>query len=134
MKTEKSPNGLNVSWEQLEERCKAGRGRQNGWHWACDFLASVEKHYKERHPLSFYVKELLTSESTLRDACLKVLGHSPHFCIECRVVHEAILMIGTGRQRFTDISSELGYHDHSHFVRVFKKHTGLTPRDFVKQW
>jgi AraC family transcriptional regulator, transcriptional activator of pobA len=121
------------AWKNLREKCKSAQGRISAWHRAYDFLQLVDKHFYDQRALSFYVKELHTSKSTLREACAKVLKQSPRSCIECRLVHEAVLMIRSGRLCFTAISFELGFEDHSHFVRVFKKHTGMTPSDFRKQ-
>ncbi len=45
---------------------------------------------------------------------------------------EAIRHVLAGENSAMEIAFLLGYSDHSHFTRAFKRWTGLAPRDYVK--
>ncbi|MFB5661079.1 AraC family transcriptional regulator [Alteribacillus sp. HJP-4] len=48
-------------------------------------------------------------------------------------VKEACAALSDTNNKIADIAFECGFNDLSHFNRNFKKHTGMSPRDFAKQ-
>ena len=42
-------------------------------------------------------------------------------------------LLRTTQQRSSDIAYAVGYNDPHYFSYLFKKHTGMTPRDFRKE-
>ena len=44
-----------------------------------------------------------------------------------RRMEKAKKLLAQPHYRITDISGEVGYADHPHFTKTFKKHTGLLP-------
>ncbi|MNH99581.1 DNA-binding transcriptional activator FeaR [compost metagenome] len=48
-------------------------------------------------------------------------------------VNKAILLLqNNSPERLTDIGLNAGFYDQSHFIRVFKKFSGYTPKEFSK--
>ncbi len=47
-------------------------------------------------------------------------------------IQEAIKLINTTDQPFSEIAMEVGYEDFAYFSRVFKQITGISPRDYKK--
>lgn len=47
-----------------------------------------------------------------------------------RRMEKAKKLLAQPHYRITDISGEVGYADHPHFTKTFKKHTGLLPSEF----
>lgn len=62
---------------------------------------------------------------------LKETGtHFTSFVIECRI-NEAKRLLAAGNARVFEIAEAVGISDPRYFCRVFKKHTGLTPREYA---
>ncbi len=62
---------------------------------------------------------------------LKETGtHFTSFVIECRI-NEAKRLLAAGNARVFEIAEAVGIADPRYFCRVFKKHTGLTPREYA---
>lgn len=55
-----------------------------------------------------------------------------HYRISRRM-ERAKKLLGQSRYRITDISFEVGYADHPHFTKTFKKYTGLSPSEYRSQ-
>lgn len=59
-------------------------------------------------------------------------GCTPHaFITRCRVAR-ARLLLTTTEHALTEIAHQCGFYDSSHFVRVFKQQTGITPSTYRK--
>lgn len=52
-----------------------------------------------------------------------------HYRISRRM-ERAKRLLGSSAYRITDISYEVGYADHPHFTKTFKKYTGLSPSEY----
>lgn len=48
-------------------------------------------------------------------------------------IEEAQLLIATHQESLLEIAQRLKFHDQSHFTRIFKQHTGMTPRAYVNE-
>jgi two-component system, response regulator YesN len=55
-----------------------------------------------------------------------------HYRISRRM-EKAKRLLGQSHYRITDISFEVGYADHPHFTKTFKKYTGLSPSEYRSQ-
>ncbi|MFP3153993.1 response regulator [Lachnospiraceae bacterium ZAX-1] len=93
-----------------------------------------------------YVAENYARDVSLKDVSARVFI-SPQYL--CRVFHmekgasfvewlnayrieKAKDILSTKDARITDVASLVGYNDYKYFSNVFKKHTGVTPRDYKK--
>jgi AraC-like DNA-binding protein len=47
--------------------------------------------------------------------------------------NRAVQLLQDSSLKIIEISEELGYEDHAHFTRAFKRWTGLSPREFRRQ-
>lgn len=47
-------------------------------------------------------------------------------------VHKSIKLMLNGRYEQAEIAQMSGFYDQSHFIRIFKKHTGASPLSFLK--
>ena len=50
-----------------------------------------------------------------------------------RIERAKQILKGKPNSRITDVSLEVGFGDLSHFEKIFKRLTGMTPRDFKNQ-
>ena len=97
------------------------------------FKGFVEKLYKEKKQIADYCALLGLSERNLHRLTLKFAGKSPGKIIEERIVLEAKRLLSYTKLRSKEISEQLGFHDDSYFIKFFKKHVHLTPKNFQQQ-
>lgn len=94
------------------------------------FRTLVDAHFKQHLPLQHYASELGITPGQLTRLCREVLGMSSLAVLQARLVHEAqrdLVYTSTSIKR---LASNLGFEDEGYFGRFFRRHTGLTPRDF----
>ena len=94
------------------------------------FRALVNEDYKKHKPITAYADQLGITSGQLSRLCREVLGVSSLDVINARLVHEAqrdlIYTVSTIKQ----VADALGFADETYFGRFFRKHTGLSPREF----
>lgn len=61
-----------------------------------------------------------------------MIGMSHLQYINRKKIDRAELLLITGDQPIKEIAYDLGYNDHSYFIRLFKKITGITPMAYRK--
>jgi len=93
-----------------------------------------------------YIEENLSQEVSLEEVA-DMLGLNPsyfsqyfklktnetfvHYRIKRRM-EKAKRLLEIPHYRITDISHEIGYADHPHFTKTFKKHVGVSPSEYRK--
>ena len=96
---------------------------------------------------AYLAHEYQNSGITLNDVSRHVCMSNSHFCTifsqEMGVTFTEYLtqlrmdkakeLLRTTQQRSSDIAYAVGYNDPHYFSYLFKKHTGMTPRDFRKE-
>ena len=97
---------------------------------ALAFRSAVDRHFRARRPLTEYARALATSETHLNRICRQAFGASALTIIQRRIMLEASRDLTFTRHPIAEIARSLGYDDPAYFARAFKKHTGLTPREF----
>jgi AraC family transcriptional regulator len=55
-------------------------------------------------------------------------GMTPHQFVLCRRIDRARQLLANTELPLCEISHRVGFADQSHFIAVFRKHVGLTPR------
>jgi AraC-like DNA-binding protein len=60
-------------------------------------------------------------------------GDSPVTYVNQRRIDRAKMLLESGGKTLSEIAAELGFCDHSHFTRVFRKVTTLLPSEYVKR-
>ena len=94
------------------------------------FRALVNDHFKKHLPMAFYAGQLGVTPGQLARLCREVLGCSSLAVINARIVHEAQRDLVFTSSSIQQLADALGFADEAYFGRFFRKHTGLTPRDF----
>ncbi len=120
--------------------------------WACLFrLSADERSRKEAKPTSsrlrsmiLYINEHSAEKITLEDIaaagicsrreCSRVFQHDLHttpfqYLMEVRI-NKATQMLTETDEPVTGISEICGFSDPSHFSRIFREKSGMTPREF----
>jgi AraC family transcriptional regulator, transcriptional activator of pobA len=97
------------------------------------FRAEVEAHYKEQWQVSRFADRLRVSESRLNRLCLRLADKSAFDMIQQRLMLEARRKLTYVPSGVASIAYELGFQDPAYFSRAFKRHAGMTPKQFRQQ-
>ena len=90
----------------------------------------VAEHLRERITVAEVAKSLRLNASYLNSSFKRQTGSCITDYIQSEKMEVAKKLLADDNCSIADIWTELGYYDQSHFSRIFKKHTGLTPKQF----
>lgn len=97
---------------------------------AQDFIALVEKHFRQEHTVTGYAEKLFIAPKSLTKR-LKVLDYpSPSQIIKDRLVLEAKRQLKFSTKTIKEIAFELGFDDPAYFSRLFSKNAGASPAQY----
>jgi AraC-like DNA-binding protein len=99
-----------------------------------EFLELLEKNYNEEKSAQQYADWLNISSKHLNRINKTLLNKSTSDIISERIILEAKRMLIYTSLNFTQIAAELGYSDYAYFSKLFRKHVGLSPSQFVKMY
>jgi AraC family transcriptional activator of pobA len=97
------------------------------------FKALLDQHFCEHWPVEQHAKAMGMTAGQLSRICREVLGMSSLDVINARLLHEAQRDLVYTSSSVKLLASELGFEDDAYFSRFFKRHTGLSPREFRSQ-
>ncbi len=97
------------------------------------FRALVDARYREQWNVARYAAKLKMTESRLNRLCLRLGGKSAFEITQQRLILEARRKLTYVPASVASVAYELGFQDPAYFTRVFKRHTGLTPKQFRQQ-
>jgi AraC-like DNA-binding protein len=87
----------------------------------------IEKHFTENIELLTLADVAGVSPFHLSRLFKEAWGYSPHqYLLRTRLDHAATLLRDT-RAPILDVALGVGFQDATHFARLFRRHTGLTP-------
>lgn len=92
--------------------------------------AFIEEHLAREVSLEEVAEVLGLNASYFSQLFKQMTGETfVHYRISRRM-EKAKRLLGNSGYRITDISYEVGYADHPHFTKTFKKFTGLSPSEY----
>lgn len=98
------------------------------------FKSALEQHFIFIKSPAEYAKRLNISTPYLNECVKATTGHSVSYQIQQRVILEAKRLLHHSNKTVKEISGELQYDDHSYFIRLFVKITGMTPLAFRSKY
>jgi len=99
--------------------------------WLIDKLFNlIENNFRSHRVLNFYAAKLTMSSDCLNKHVKRLTGVTAGQLIRQRVLTEAKRQLAFSNQPISEIAYDLAYADPSHFVRCFRRDTGVTPRTF----
>ncbi len=107
----------------------------NGFHYDIfnQFMALLEEQFKTEQSPAFYAEKLNVTTRTLGEICKKIFNQTTSDIIDRRIIIEAKRMLLYSGLSVQQIGYELGYEDKSYFSRVFKRQTGMTPKEYQEK-
>ncbi len=94
------------------------------------FQGLVRTHAGDAWTVRDYAAELGVSARHLSRVCQDAVGQSPAGFVGSERMREARRLLVYTRATIAEIGYALGYDDPSHFSRVFRRHEGLTPKEY----
>ncbi len=91
----------------------------------------VKDHVSEKLELEDIAKKLYINKFYLSHYFKKETGFTLLQYITNQKIAEAKILLRKGMS-ITDIAMQLSYNSDSHFISVFKKNTGMTPKKYIK--
>ncbi|SFU52617.1 AraC-type DNA-binding protein [Pustulibacterium marinum] len=98
------------------------------------FLNLMEQHYKTHQNATYYANRLNISEKRLNQILKEKLGKTAKQIIQQRLLTEIKRMLQTDELTVKEIAFQLHFQSLSNFTRFFKRHAGITPSDYKKQY
>lgn len=97
------------------------------------FLYLVATHYRTHRDLSFYAEQMCLTPKYLSSIVKQVSGSSATECIIRSVIRSAKALLETSQLTVQQIADYLNFPTPSFFGQYFKKHVGMTPKEYRMQ-
>lgn len=94
------------------------------------FVQLIIKNYKKNRKLDFYADKLFITPKYLSDVIKKISGRSAHEWIDRYILLEAKILLRSSHKTIQQIADELNFPNNSFFSKYFKKHCGMTPKEY----
>jgi len=105
------------------------RGRQHFRR----FCQMIEEDYAQQQPVEQYAARLGITPAYLNVLCRQFVGQSALELIHQRLVLAAKRNLVYTSMTISVVSYTLGFSDPAYFTRFFKRHVGMSPKQFRKQ-
>ena len=98
-----------------------------------NFQKLIVSNYKRLKLPKEYAELLYITPNHLNALCKDIIGQSAGEVIREHILLEAKRLLINKDLSIAEISNQLNYSDQSYFIKLFKKHEGITPERFRKQ-
>lgn len=92
----------------------------------------ITKHYADRIEVQALAKQAHLSEDYFYRWFRQITGQTPVEYINCLRIQIAGKQLTAGKATIAEIASNVGMEDMNHFIRTFKRKTGMTPNQYRK--
>ena len=97
------------------------------------FFELVQEHYREERLIGFYADKLCITPKYLSVVIKKISGYSPAEWLNRKVILYAKTLLTNSDMTVQQISAELHFPNPSFFGQYFKRHEGITPKQYRNQ-
>ncbi len=94
----------------------------------------IEEKYMKNINIKLLAQSLGMSQRSLERRFKNATGDTPLLYLQRVRVGIAKRLLETDNQTFNEITYKVGYEDSSFFRKIFKKHTGLLPKDYKRKF
>lgn len=93
-------------------------------------MSYIERHWQEEISLPDLARKASMSPSTLYRMFVKTTGKSPGSYVISLRLNKASELLTSTTEPVSEIAVRAGFSDSNYFSRLFKRHTGMTPRQY----
>lgn len=94
------------------------------------FISLVQKNFRKERFLDFYAEQLGVTSRYLSRAVKSATGNTAVEWIDRYIMLEAKVLLKSTNLTIQQVSDELNFPSQSFFGKYFKKHSGLSPKEF----
>lgn len=94
------------------------------------FFRLLKEHHRHERTGAFYADKLCITTKYLSGTLKKVTGKSVNSWLETAIIMSSKILLKSSDLTVLQISEELNFPNASYFGRFFKKHTGMTPKEY----
>ncbi|HET7002155.1 MAG TPA: helix-turn-helix domain-containing protein [Puia sp.] len=94
------------------------------------FTQLVQKQFRSLRNVTTYAEQLNITSKYLTEAVKEITGKTAGEIIDDFVLLEARLLLDNPSLSIAEIADELHFSDQSIFGKYFKRHTGLSPKEY----
>lgn len=99
-----------------------------------NFVALVHENCISQREVTFYANKLCISTKYLTGICRSVTGDSAKKIIDDFAILEIKVLLQSTDLTMQDIADQLGFPDQSYLGRYFKRHEGISPREYQNKY
>ena len=94
----------------------------------------LAENYTRRITLEELSAQFFLNPSYLQKLFKRYTNQSPTDYLICLRIAKAKELIRTTQMPFSEIAFSVGIESYSYFIRLFKKHEGMTPKEYQTMW
>jgi AraC family transcriptional regulator, transcriptional activator of pobA len=98
------------------------------------FIRLLNERYIEYSYADLFANALQVSQKKLNETAKNITGKTACYLVEEKIVSEAKMILAQSRQQIKQIAWQLGYEDQYYFSRMFKRQSGVSPREYRNQF
>lgn len=98
-----------------------------------EVMRHIQVHLKENLTVSYLAERVNLHQDYFSRLFLRYTGQRPLSYLHEKRIERAQYLIATTNLSYTEIAEAIGFENISHFSKVFKKVTSLTPGEYKKQ-
>ncbi len=100
---------------------------------ASQFIKMANHRFADLHQARVYAAALGVTYDQLHYSVKKYWGRSPFEVLRAKLLVEAKILLEQTSLSISEIAHHLNFEEPSHFSRFFKRHTGLSPTEYLSQ-
>ena len=125
--------GSIMSTDEMQPQTEAVQGDMKRVRKFKKVLSFIETHYKEPITLADMAKQCGMNRNYFCRAFKEYTSKTPVEYLNYYRIESACEQIVGTEDKLIDIAMNCGFNDYSYFIKVFKSHKGVTPRDFCRK-
>lgn len=120
---------INHLWETMVDN-PASKQETGGYALTGEFVSLVSKHHAERRDLGFYASKMSLTPKYLSAAVKRESGRTAVEWISSYVIREAKYYLRNTGLPIKKIAWDLNFKNQMDFYRYFRRHVGMSPKEY----